>query len=81
MLAELKEAVRTWPHSDPVSWAQRTAAVELVKRLDSSFDNAVAALRHNDPKYYQGSLAFFFFSFIQPLLRVAATRGLSSSPF
>ncbi|XP_019745486.1 UPF0764 protein C16orf89 homolog [Hippocampus comes] len=51
--AELKEAVRTWPHSDPVSWAQRTAAVELVKHLDSSFDNAVAALRHNDPKYYQ----------------------------
>ncbi|XP_077387553.1 UPF0764 protein C16orf89 homolog isoform X2 [Festucalex cinctus] len=51
--AELKEAVRTWPHSDPISWAQRTVAVGLVKRLDRIFDNAVAALRHNDPKYYQ----------------------------
>lgn len=52
--AELKEAVRTWPHSDPVSWAQRTTAVALVKRLDQSFDKAVAALQQNDPKYYQG---------------------------
>ncbi|XP_077591523.1 UPF0764 protein C16orf89 homolog [Stigmatopora nigra] len=51
--AELKEAVETWPHSDPVSWAQRTTAVELAKRLDSSFDNAIPALRQNDPKYFQ----------------------------
>uniref|UniRef100_G3PQ41 Uncharacterized protein n=1 Tax=Gasterosteus aculeatus TaxID=69293 RepID=G3PQ41_GASAC len=51
--AELKEAVRTWPHSDPVSWAQRTTAVALVKRLDQSFDKAVAALQRNDPKYYR----------------------------
>lgn len=52
--AELKEAVRTWPHSDPVSWAQRTSAVTLVKRLDRSFNKAVAALQQSDPKYYQG---------------------------
>jgi len=52
--AELKEAVRTWPHSDPVSWAQRTIAVALVKRLDLSFEKAVAALQQNDPKYYTG---------------------------
>uniref|UniRef100_A0A8P4G488 Chromosome 16 open reading frame 89 n=1 Tax=Dicentrarchus labrax TaxID=13489 RepID=A0A8P4G488_DICLA len=51
--AELKEAVRTWPHSDPVSWAQRTTAVALVKRLDQTFDKAVAALQQNDPKYYR----------------------------
>ncbi|XP_037648701.1 UPF0764 protein C16orf89 homolog [Sebastes umbrosus] len=50
--AELKEAVRTWPHSDPVSWAQRTTSVALVKRLDLSFEKAVAALQQNDPKYY-----------------------------
>lgn len=52
--AELKEAVRTWPHTDPVSWAQRTSAVALVKRLDQSFDKAVAALQQNDPKYFRG---------------------------
>lgn len=52
--AELKEAVKTWPHTDPVSWAQRTSAVALVKRLDQSFDKAVAALQQNDPKYYRG---------------------------
>ncbi|XP_034749395.1 UPF0764 protein C16orf89 homolog [Etheostoma cragini] len=51
--AELKEAVRTWPHSDPVSWAQRSSAVALVKRLDQSLDKAVAALQQNDPKYYK----------------------------
>uniref|UniRef100_A0A3B5PTS0 Chromosome 16 open reading frame 89 n=1 Tax=Xiphophorus maculatus TaxID=8083 RepID=A0A3B5PTS0_XIPMA len=51
--AELKEAVRTWPHTDPVSWAQRTAAVALLSRLDQSLDKAVAALRLNDPKYYR----------------------------
>lgn len=56
--AELKEAVRTWPHSDPVSWAQRTSAVALVKRLDQSFDKAVAALQQNDPKYYRGEKDF-----------------------
>ncbi|KAM9779946.1 UPF0764 protein C16orf89 homolog [Neosynchiropus ocellatus] len=53
LLAELKEAIRTWPHSDPVSWSQRTSAVALVKRLDDSIDKAVTALRQNDPKYYQ----------------------------
>ncbi|KAG7223201.1 hypothetical protein INR49_015809 [Caranx melampygus] len=52
--AELKEAVRTWPHTDPVSWAQRTSAVALVRRLDQSFDKAIAALQQNDPKYYRG---------------------------
>ncbi|XP_068605520.1 UPF0764 protein C16orf89 homolog [Brachionichthys hirsutus] len=51
--AELKEAVRTWPHSDPVSWAQRTAAVALLKRLDQSLEKAVAALQQIDPKYYR----------------------------
>ncbi|KAM3864009.1 UPF0764 protein C16orf89 homolog [Diretmus argenteus] len=51
--AELKEAVRTWPHTDPVSWAQRTATVALVKRLDQSLAKAVAALQQNDPKYYR----------------------------
>ncbi|XP_062264149.1 UPF0764 protein C16orf89 homolog [Platichthys flesus] len=51
--AELKEAVRTWPHTDPVSWAQRTATVALVKRLDQTFEKAVAALQQNDPKYYR----------------------------
>uniref|UniRef100_A0A3B3YIE2 Uncharacterized protein n=1 Tax=Poecilia mexicana TaxID=48701 RepID=A0A3B3YIE2_9TELE len=51
--AELKEAVRTWPHTDPVSWAQRTTAVALLSRLDQSLDKAVAALRLNDPKYYR----------------------------
>lgn len=52
--AELKEAVRTWPHTDPVSWAQRTTAVALVRRLDQSLEKADAALRQNDPKYYRG---------------------------
>uniref|UniRef100_A0A3Q3A7D6 Chromosome 16 open reading frame 89 n=1 Tax=Kryptolebias marmoratus TaxID=37003 RepID=A0A3Q3A7D6_KRYMA len=51
--AELKEAVRTWPHTDPVSWAQRTAANALLRRLDPSLDKAVAALKQNDPKYYR----------------------------
>ncbi|XP_071750896.1 UPF0764 protein C16orf89 homolog [Centroberyx gerrardi] len=51
--AELKEAVRTWPHTDPLSWAQRTATVALVRRLDQSLDKAVAALQQNDPKYYR----------------------------
>ncbi|KAF0033205.1 hypothetical protein F2P81_015495 [Scophthalmus maximus] len=51
--AELKEAVRTWPHTDPVSWAQRTSTVALVRRLDQSFHKAVAALQQNDPKYYR----------------------------
>ncbi|XP_070703473.1 UPF0764 protein C16orf89 homolog [Pempheris klunzingeri] len=51
--AELKEAVKTWPHTDPVSWAQRTSVVALVKRLDQSFDKAIAALQQNDPKYYR----------------------------
>ncbi|XP_068193472.1 UPF0764 protein C16orf89 homolog [Antennarius striatus] len=51
--AQLKEAVRTWPHSDPVSWAQRTTAVALVKRLDQSLEKAVAALQQIDPTYYR----------------------------
>lgn len=49
--ASLKEAVRTWPHSDPVSWAQRTSSVSLLKRLDQNIVKAVAALRQSDPKY------------------------------
>lgn len=55
--AELKEAVRTWPHTDPVSWAQRTSAVALVRRLDQSFNKAVTALQQNDPKYYRGEIS------------------------
>lgn len=51
--AELKEAVRTWPHTDPVSWAQRTLAVALVRQLDQSIEKAVSALSENDPKYYR----------------------------
>ncbi|XP_029913503.1 UPF0764 protein C16orf89 homolog [Myripristis murdjan] len=51
--AELKKAVLTWPHTDPVSWAQRTSAVALLKRLDQSLAKAVTALQHNDPKYYR----------------------------
>uniref|UniRef100_A0A7N8XCX7 Chromosome 16 open reading frame 89 n=1 Tax=Mastacembelus armatus TaxID=205130 RepID=A0A7N8XCX7_9TELE len=51
--AELKEAVRTWPHTDPVSWAQRTSTVALIKRLEESLDKAVAALQQDDPKYYR----------------------------
>ncbi|XP_015236884.1 PREDICTED: UPF0764 protein C16orf89 homolog [Cyprinodon variegatus] len=51
--AELKEAVRTWPHTDPLSWAQRTTAVTLLNRLDQSLEKAVAALKLNDPKYYR----------------------------
>ncbi|CAN9505052.1 unnamed protein product [Ophioblennius macclurei] len=51
--AELKEAVRTWPHTDPLSWAQRTTAVALLRRLDQSLEKAVAALQENDPKYYR----------------------------
>ncbi|KAK7938725.1 hypothetical protein WMY93_002051 [Mugilogobius chulae] len=31
--AELKQAVQSWPHSDPVSWSQRSRAVVLVRRL------------------------------------------------
>ena len=54
--AELKEAVRTWPHTDLVSWAQRTAAVGLTKRLDHSLHKAVAALEESDPKYYRGEV-------------------------
>ncbi|KAM8723390.1 UPF0764 protein C16orf89 homolog [Acanthopagrus latus] len=53
MQAELKEAIRTWPHSDPVSWAQRTTAVALAKRLDQSLEKAVTAVQQNDPKYYR----------------------------
>ncbi|XP_067089338.1 UPF0764 protein C16orf89 homolog isoform X1 [Osmerus mordax] len=51
--AEFKEAIRTWPHTDPVSWAQRTSAVALVRRLDQSLEKAVSALAENDPKYYR----------------------------
>lgn len=56
--AELKEAVRTWPHTDPLSWAQRTTTVALVKRLDQNLDKAVTALKQNDPKYYRGKSVF-----------------------
>lgn len=52
--ASLKEAVRTWPHSDPVSWAQRTSSVSLLKRLDQNIVKAVVALRQSDPKYCRG---------------------------
>ncbi|KAM9394180.1 UPF0764 protein C16orf89 homolog [Pholidichthys leucotaenia] len=51
--AELKEAVRTWPHTDPTSWAQRTSAVALVKRLDQSLVKAIAAIKQSDPQYYR----------------------------
>ncbi|CAL8301534.1 unnamed protein product [Merluccius merluccius] len=51
--AELKEAVRTWPHTDPVSWAQRTSTVSLLRRLDQSLAKAILALQTHDPKYYR----------------------------
>ncbi|RVE70068.1 hypothetical protein OJAV_G00083610 [Oryzias javanicus] len=51
--AELKEAVGAWPHTDPVSWAQRTSAVALLRRLDLALDKAFLALKQNDPKYYK----------------------------
>uniref|UniRef100_A0AAZ3NNY3 Chromosome 16 open reading frame 89 n=1 Tax=Oncorhynchus tshawytscha TaxID=74940 RepID=A0AAZ3NNY3_ONCTS len=51
--AELKEAVRTWPHTDPLSWSQRTATVTLVRRLDQSLAKAVTELEKTDPKYYR----------------------------
>ena len=54
--AELKEAVRTWPHSDPLSWAQRTSTVALLRRLDQSLAKATLALQRHDPKYYRGRL-------------------------
>lgn len=56
--AALKEAVQTWPHSDPVSWDQRTSAVALIKRLDRSIVKATAALKQSDPKYYRGEKDF-----------------------
>ncbi|KAL0992581.1 hypothetical protein UPYG_G00095290 [Umbra pygmaea] len=51
--AELKEAVRAWPHTDPRSWSQRTATVTLVKRLGQSLANAVTGLKETDPKYHK----------------------------
>ncbi|XP_033827299.1 UPF0764 protein C16orf89 homolog [Periophthalmus magnuspinnatus] len=51
--AELKQAVGSWPHSDPVSWAQRSRAVALAKKLEQSLDRAVSALKQNDPNYYR----------------------------
>ncbi|CAL1587547.1 unnamed protein product [Knipowitschia caucasica] len=53
MQAELKAAVQSWPHSDPVSWAQRGRAVVLVRRLELSLERAVAALKQNDLDYYR----------------------------
>lgn len=43
-----------WPHTDTVSWAQRTSAVALLRRLDQALDKAFIALKQNDPKYYKG---------------------------
>ncbi|KAM9746260.1 UPF0764 protein C16orf89 homolog isoform 2-T2 [Menidia menidia] len=51
--AQLKAAVRAWPHSDPVSWTQRTAAVELLRRLDRSLEGAGGALQRTEPRYYR----------------------------
>ncbi|XP_010902832.1 UPF0764 protein C16orf89 homolog [Esox lucius] len=51
--AELKEAVRAWPHTDPLSWSQRTTTVSLVKRLGQSLAKAVTELKQTDPKYYK----------------------------
>lgn len=51
--AELKAAVQTWPHSDPVSWGQRGTAVALIRRLDQSLERAVSALRQSEPNYYR----------------------------
>ncbi|XP_075999375.1 UPF0764 protein C16orf89 homolog [Genypterus blacodes] len=51
--AELKEAVRTWPHTDTVSWAQRTSTVALIKQIDQSLAKAVPALQQNDPNYHR----------------------------
>ncbi|KAM6957389.1 UPF0764 protein C16orf89 homolog [Aplochiton taeniatus] len=51
--AELKEAVESWPHTDLISWAQRTSAVALVRRLNQCLSKAVSSLAENDPKYYR----------------------------
>ncbi|XP_055008511.1 UPF0764 protein C16orf89 homolog [Boleophthalmus pectinirostris] len=51
--AELKQAVQSWPHSDPVSWAQRSRAVVLIRRLEQSLERAVNAVKQNDPNYYR----------------------------
>lgn len=52
--AVLKDAVQTWPHSDPVSWAQRASTVALIRRLDRSTVKAVDAIKQSDPQYFRG---------------------------
>uniref|UniRef100_A0A8C6UFM6 Uncharacterized protein n=1 Tax=Neogobius melanostomus TaxID=47308 RepID=A0A8C6UFM6_9GOBI len=37
----------------PVSWAQRSSVVGLVRRLDQSLERAVSALRQSEPNYYR----------------------------
>ncbi|CAL8289116.1 unnamed protein product [Boreogadus saida] len=81
--AELKEAVRTWPHSDPQSWAQRTSTVALLRRLDQSLAKAAIALQRHDPKYYRASararaaseLLSIELSEFEPLLDCGAGRS------
>ncbi|CAG02253.1 unnamed protein product [Tetraodon nigroviridis] len=51
--AVLKDAVRNWPHSDPVSWAQRASTVALIRRLDRSVVKAAAAVKQSDPLYFR----------------------------
>ncbi|XP_003965018.1 UPF0764 protein C16orf89 homolog [Takifugu rubripes] len=51
--AVLKDAVQTWPHSDPVSWAQRATTVALIRRLDRSTVKAMDAIKQSDPQYFR----------------------------
>lgn len=53
--AVLKDAVQNWPHSDPVSWAQRASTLALVRRLDRSVVKASAAVKQSDPLYFRGA--------------------------
>ncbi|XP_051995531.1 UPF0764 protein C16orf89 homolog isoform X2 [Xyrauchen texanus] len=51
--AQLREATRTWPHSDFLSLSQRSAAVSMLKRLNRSLSTALYALQGTDPKYFK----------------------------
>lgn len=52
--AVLKDAVQNWPHSDPVSWAQRASTVALIRRLDRSIVKAKDAVKRSDSQYFRG---------------------------
>ncbi|XP_048059354.1 UPF0764 protein C16orf89 homolog isoform X3 [Megalobrama amblycephala] len=50
---QLREATRTWPHSDFLSLSQRAAAVSMLKRLNKSLSTAVHALQETDHNYFK----------------------------